>query len=629
MEIAIRAIDPSVCLPYWDVTLDQRLPKATDSIMWSKLFMGAPDNENKFIVDGFFGQLSSGGKIRRDLGLNGRLFGEKEVLSMLTNSNMDFFFAFTNATPTSECTQTIPDVDSEGALELIHNYVHSWIGGQMTRLETSTEDPIFFVYHCFLDYIWEQWRQKWQNREQRETQYPPDDQIVPCSASENYRLSATMYPFQDPVLLIKAGLSNEYTDNLYTYATRPSCTETNGCGSPYLFCDLTKQQTPEPLCCAKIKPGGDCSIFQGNNEEPCFDSVCINGICTASEKGTTTEHGETTPQTETSSTTLGTTQLGETTATPTTGTSSTNIDTTLIGETTSTASDHFSTVFSLSPSLLTTEPTDQITLSTISSSTTLGTFTPNATVSSSYTQNPSCCCVCKECDDEEQYKMSFIAPNALNLEAKRKKHRKHKPRCGGRSSRKHRHHKSSSKSSSSSSSSSEEEDSNECDGKPTVVSVQFKKRVESAVTATTSSPQQSTKSTGDHLGSTTPSPTPPPPKKRICHDGHECCAHWAAKGACTSAPRHMNTWCSGTCRFNGCRPHPKQDKSGCKNLYSECHRWAHYHEKVAGTPNECQRNPHWMAQNCAKACQKCGATKPEQCIKNMPKDYQAPPIEYD
>uniref|UniRef100_A0A914HHW2 ShKT domain-containing protein n=1 Tax=Globodera rostochiensis TaxID=31243 RepID=A0A914HHW2_GLORO len=217
-------------------------------------------------------------------------------------------------------------------------------------------------------------------------------------------------------------------------------------------------------------------------------------------------------------------------------------------------------------------------------------FTTVSMMASTLTPNLSCCCVCKECNGTETIKRSVRSAV--------------------------------SDSSSDESSSSSEEKADGCEGKNS--------------DDCTTRPPKKKKTKSKHWGSTTPSPTPPPPKNRVCHDNHECCMHWAAKGGCKSAPRTMNTWCPGTCRFNGCRPHAKQGTPGCKNLYSECKRWAHYHENddddhntllhgggsKPSSMNECERNPHWMAQNCAKACKKCGRlTTPEQCAQKMPTDY--------
>ncbi|KAL3091996.1 hypothetical protein niasHS_005946 [Heterodera schachtii] len=491
MEIALRAIDPSVAIPFWDSAMDQRLPNPADSVIWSSSFMGALSAAGTVADGPVAGWITpSGGPIRRSLGTRGgNLLTEQEVASLIGQPQIENVLAFTSRARNGACTQPTPNPLS--VLEFIHNGVHAWVGGDMLPLTTSPQDPVFFLHHSFIDYIWEQWRLLHQNRQQRETQFPPDAQIVPCAGSQNYLLSATMFPFQDPVVLNRAGLSNAYTDSLYTYAPRPTCRAAGDCRSRYLFCDTTNGR---PLCTSRIKPGGNCASFVQNADQPCFASTCVNGFCQAGGAAVAAQ-----PQQQ-----------------------------------------------------------QRIVRSIVS--------VPNGTA-------PAAAAVPRPSHQ----------PQPLPPPPQYAYHQY-----------------------------------------PTVVDT-----IPMPPRATSATEKATVSAWGVLLTTPLPTPSPPVEEERVCHDTHECCAHWAASDACRTAPRFMNTWCPAQCRFDGCRPHPEQDKPGCQNLYSECQRWAHYHEKVVGTPNECQRNPHWMAQNCAKACQKCGATKPEQCIKNMPMDYEAPPMGFD
>lgn len=40
--------------------------------------------------------------------------------------------------------------------ESIHNGAHVFVGGMMSELQRASFDPTFFMYHCFIDYLW--WR---------------------------------------------------------------------------------------------------------------------------------------------------------------------------------------------------------------------------------------------------------------------------------------------------------------------------------------------------------------------------------------------------------------------------------------------------------------------------------------
>ena len=48
--------DCSVCLPYWDSTLDCVLPNPLDGIIWSPEFLGNNKNNYRYIYSGQYDQ---------------------------------------------------------------------------------------------------------------------------------------------------------------------------------------------------------------------------------------------------------------------------------------------------------------------------------------------------------------------------------------------------------------------------------------------------------------------------------------------------------------------------------------------------------------------------------------------
>jgi tyrosinase len=39
-----------------------------------------------------------------------------------------------------------------------HNFIHTWIGGDMGTVTTAAYDPIFYIHHCNVDRIWAIWQ---------------------------------------------------------------------------------------------------------------------------------------------------------------------------------------------------------------------------------------------------------------------------------------------------------------------------------------------------------------------------------------------------------------------------------------------------------------------------------------
>uniref|UniRef100_A0A0M3KDT7 Tyrosinase_Cu-bd domain-containing protein n=1 Tax=Anisakis simplex TaxID=6269 RepID=A0A0M3KDT7_ANISI len=267
-EIAIRAIDPSLSIPYWDSSLDSHLPNPQDSILWTPLFFGATDMYGDIMNGPFarFNTLEGHTHIQRDLAKDGRLLTEGAINDVLSQTAIHQVLAYT--APERGC----PYRTNFRALEYIHASVHLWIGGDMKPPVTSANDPVFYFHHSFIDCIFELWRQRRQNRGSRESQFPQN--VAQCSSREHFS-NALMRPFNKFNI---QGLSNAYTDNMYTYAERPTCSKEGDCGSPYLFCSRNKRSN-HWRCVSKIRVNGRCNGFE--NEDACYEGVCVRGLCRA------------------------------------------------------------------------------------------------------------------------------------------------------------------------------------------------------------------------------------------------------------------------------------------------------------------------------------------------------------
>uniref|UniRef100_A0A915K057 ShKT domain-containing protein n=1 Tax=Romanomermis culicivorax TaxID=13658 RepID=A0A915K057_ROMCU len=258
-ELAIQAIEPGLGVPYWDMTLDDRLPDPRHSILWTEEFFG---NGEGLLKNGPFAHffprpdalvpaLVNHTKLERDVGKNslGALLGDEYIAELLGKKNFSQF-----------------DYCVDPFLELVHGSIHFYIGGHMSDTRVAPNDPVFFFIHSFIDYIWEQWRHEKQTRRQRETEFveKKGDCNIYCSITDQLK------PF--PVKEIE-GLSNYYTDKLYRYEPRPYCNaKRRHCGSPYIFCDIKRY-----ICLSKIRIGGNCSGYEGT--DICYKSKCRDGRC--------------------------------------------------------------------------------------------------------------------------------------------------------------------------------------------------------------------------------------------------------------------------------------------------------------------------------------------------------------
>ena len=207
-ELDLQHEVSDVILPYWDWAADAAIrspdpdiPAWTLSPNWKEDFMGGngdPNNDN-IVGNGPFkdwitqevddhGNPSLKDRLRRDFGNLIRSLPTQ--IDVYNAFNFDFF-----DTP-------YWDVFSKGfsnALEgwingpQLHNRVHVWVGGSML-INTSPNDPVFFLHHCNVDRIWALWQDLRFNHG-----YPPDGTIKDrnCMKIDHYNINDKIYPWQD------------------------------------------------------------------------------------------------------------------------------------------------------------------------------------------------------------------------------------------------------------------------------------------------------------------------------------------------------------------------------------------------------------------------------------------------
>ena len=124
--------------------------------------------------------------------------------------------------------------DVEQIVEELHNRVHRWVGGDMLLTETSAQDPIFYIYHPWIDFIYEKFRQH-----QRANGVDPEtDWAVHYGQARHHRYS----PMGLGNLMAIDGANEIFAENI-RYEERPTCSRQDPvCGSILLYCNVTVEK---------------------------------------------------------------------------------------------------------------------------------------------------------------------------------------------------------------------------------------------------------------------------------------------------------------------------------------------------------------------------------------------------
>jgi tyrosinase len=158
-ENDLRAIDPTVTLPYWDWTVDD----SPSSSIWNDDFMGGDGRPldgrvmtGPFAYDaGNWTLVVDGPALRRRFGVS------IATLPPLAEVNAALAQTLYDASPWSMSSTSGFRNFVEGWAPSpgprTHNRGHVWVGGSMLP-ESSPNDPVFFLHHCFIDKLWADWQ---------------------------------------------------------------------------------------------------------------------------------------------------------------------------------------------------------------------------------------------------------------------------------------------------------------------------------------------------------------------------------------------------------------------------------------------------------------------------------------
>ncbi|MFF9499349.1 tyrosinase family protein [Streptomyces sp. NPDC014656] len=168
-ERALRRIDATVTVPYWDWTRDS----TPASLIWSEDFMGGNGRRSDLqVTTGPFAYARGKWTVKHamtEISYLTRDFGRpRDPVALPTAAQLDevmrertYDTAPWNSTSPSGFRNRLEGWAPGSGNERfrIHNRVHRWVGGLMLG-GGSVNDPVFWLHHSFVDLVWSRWQQR-------------------------------------------------------------------------------------------------------------------------------------------------------------------------------------------------------------------------------------------------------------------------------------------------------------------------------------------------------------------------------------------------------------------------------------------------------------------------------------
>lgn len=169
LEEALRRVDDSVTLPYWDWTRD----RTTTSVPWTDDLLGGNGRRGDHrVTTGPFGYGSGVWRIREgvtdDKYLTRDFGNPRDPVDLPARADLDAALddPVYDTAPWDSTSRRGFRNRLEGwgtgrgsASWRVHNRVHRWVGGHMVG-GASVNDPVFWMHHAFVDLQWTRWQRR-------------------------------------------------------------------------------------------------------------------------------------------------------------------------------------------------------------------------------------------------------------------------------------------------------------------------------------------------------------------------------------------------------------------------------------------------------------------------------------
>jgi tyrosinase len=169
LEQALRRVDSSVTIPYWDWTRD----RTTTSVPWREDLLGGNGRRaDRQVTTGPFAYahghwplrvgVTDGKFLTRDLGRS------RDPIALPTGGELEraledplYDLAPWDSTVSKGFRNKLEGWGSGRGSASWHNHnrVHRWVGGTMLGA-ASVNDPVFWLHHAFLDLQWTRWQRR-------------------------------------------------------------------------------------------------------------------------------------------------------------------------------------------------------------------------------------------------------------------------------------------------------------------------------------------------------------------------------------------------------------------------------------------------------------------------------------